>query len=131
MDYLEASRRIEDHLRVHHMKEQPRCEKITEALTLAVKVLEQYSNLGGVVARYMGVPLECHHISTDETILLRFELFEHDLTTVERAYNGVRQEFPNNKIVVLPKGIDFETVTRESLIGIREQLDGILEGAAI
>lgn len=131
MDYLEASRRIEDHLRVHHMKEQPRCEKITEALTLAVKVLEQYSNLGGVVARYMGVPLECHHISPDETILLRFELFEHDLTTVERAYNGVRQEFPNNKIVVLPKGIDFETVTRESLIGIREQLDCILEGAAI
>lgn len=131
MDYLEAARRIETHRRVHHMQEQPRCEKITEALSLAIKVLEQYHNVGGVVARYMGVPMECHHISPDETILLRFEIFEHDITTIERAYNSVRQEFPNNKIVVLPKNVDFGGVSRESLIGIKEHIDSILEGAAI
>ena len=131
MDYLEASRRIVDHLQAHKFKEQPRCERITEALTLAVKVLEQYHNVGGVVARYMGVPMECHRISPDETILLRFEMFEHDLTTIERAFNGVRQEFPNNKIVVLPKNMEFAGVSRESLVGIREHLDGILEGTAI
>ena len=127
MDYLEAARRIEDHLRVPHMKEQPRCEKITEALTLATKVLEQYSNLGGVVARYMGVPMECHHISPDEAILLRFEMFEHDLTTVERVFNSVRQEFPYNKIVVLPKNMDFDGVSLESIVGIKAHIDSILE----
>lgn len=40
MDYKEAIRRIEDHQRVHHMQEQPRCQKITEALSLAIEVLK-------------------------------------------------------------------------------------------
>lgn len=40
MTYKEAILKIEEHQRVHHMQEQPRCQKITEALSLAIKVLE-------------------------------------------------------------------------------------------
>ena len=35
----EAIRRIKDHMIVHHMKESPHCEYITEALNVAINVL--------------------------------------------------------------------------------------------
>ena len=35
----EAIRRIKDHMIVHHMKESPHCEHITEALNVAINVL--------------------------------------------------------------------------------------------
>lgn len=43
MDYKEAIRRIEEHQRVHHMQEQPRSQKISEALSLALDVLKLVS----------------------------------------------------------------------------------------
>ena len=129
MDSLEAARRIEDHLRVHHMKEQPRCEKITEALTLAVKVLNQYNGAGGVVARFMGMPIECHHVSPDETIILRFETMEHDLTTVRRAFEEIQNTFPHNKVMALPRSIGIEYAGLTELTAIKTHIDNILEEA--
>ena len=41
MDAREAIIRIEDHNRVHFAKEYPRAIKVTEALEMAVKVLEK------------------------------------------------------------------------------------------
>lgn len=130
MDYLEAARRIEDHLRVHHMKEQPRCEKITEALTLAVKVLNQYNGAGGVVARFMGIPIECHHVSPDETIVLRFNTMEHDIDTVRRTHMIVSEEFPQNKVLTLPKDISFEYMSRANLAELKAQIEAIMEGVS-
>lgn len=128
MDSLEAARRIEDHLRAHHMKEQPRCEKITEALTLAVKVLTQHSNEGGVVARFMGFPIECHHVSPDETIVLRFNMMEHDIDTVRRTHNIVKEEFPNNTVITIPQNLSFEYLTRANLAELKAQIESIMEG---
>lgn len=130
MDYLEAARRIEDHLRVHHMKEQPRCEKITEALSLAVKVLTQYNNAGGVVAKFMGVPIECHHVSPDEIILLRFNMMEHDIDTVQRAHNIVKDSFPNNTVITLPQNLSFEYLTRSNLAQLKSQIEAVMEGVS-
>jgi len=130
MDSLEAARRIEDHLRVHHMKEQPRCEKITEALTLAVKVLTQHSNAGGVVAKFMGVPIECHHVSPDETIVLRFNMMEHDIDTVRRTHNMVKEEFPNNTVITIPQNLSFEYLTRANLAELKAQIEAIMEGVS-
>lgn len=45
MDFKEARWRIEDHMLVHHMKEHPRCEKITEALQLALAVITSYEQV--------------------------------------------------------------------------------------
>ena len=39
MDRIEAMKRIEDHMRVHHMKESPNCMHITEALKMALNAL--------------------------------------------------------------------------------------------
>lgn len=130
MDCLEAARRVEEHLRVHHMREQPRCEKITEALTLAVKVLEQYHNTGGVVARYMGFPIECHHVSPDETIILRFNMMEHDVDTVRRTHNMVKEEFPNNTVITIPQNLSFEYLTRANLAELKAQIEAIMEGVS-
>ena len=130
MDSLEAARRIEDHLRAHHMKEQPRCEKITEALTLAVKVLTQHSNAGGVVARFMGAPIECHHVSPDETIILRFNMMEHDIDIVRRTHNMVKEEFPNNTVITIPQNLSFEYLTRANLAELKAQIEAIMEGVS-
>lgn len=130
MDSLEAARRIEDHLRAHHMKEQPRCEKITEALTLAVKVLTQHSNAGGVVARFMGIPIECHHVSPDETIILRFNMMEHDIDTVRRTHNMVKEEFPNNTVITIPQDFSFAYLTRANLAELKAQIEAIMEGVS-
>ena len=130
MDYLEAARRIEDHLRVHHMKEQPRCEKITEALSLAVKVLTQYNNAGGVVAKFMGVPVECHHVSPDEVIVLRFNMMEHDIDIVQCAHNIVKDSFPDNTVITLPQNLSFEYLTRSNLAQLKSQIEAVMEGVS-
>lgn len=39
MTYLEAAKRIEEHMEIHFSKEYPRAIKITEALEMAVKLL--------------------------------------------------------------------------------------------
>ena len=41
MEIKEAIRRIEEHNRIHFAKEYPRANKITDALTMAVRVLEK------------------------------------------------------------------------------------------
>ena len=110
------------------MKEQPRCEKITEALTLAVKVLTQHSNAGGVVAKFMGVPIECHHVSPDETIVLRFNMMEHDIDTIRRTHNIVKEEFPNNTVITIPQNLSFEYLTRANLAELKAQIEAIMEG---
>lgn len=131
MEYLEASRRIANHLQVHKFKEQPRCEKITEALTLAISTLEQYDRTKEVIAQYMGLPMECRCVRPDTVIVLRFELFKHDLEMVKRAFESIKQEFPNNTVIVLPKSMELEHFTRESLVALKTQLDAILEEAAV
>lgn len=130
MDYLEASRRIADHLQVHKFKEQPRCEKITEALTLAVNALEQCARMSGVVAEYTGLPIECVHIPADAIVVLRFNIFEHDVTTVKRAFEGIKQEFPNCTVIALPKSLELDYYTRDGLAELKERLDSILEETA-
>lgn len=45
METKEAIRRIKDHMTVHHMLEAPRCEKITEALHMAVDALWYSENV--------------------------------------------------------------------------------------
>ena len=39
MDIKEVKRRIKDHMRVHHMREEPHCYYITEALEMAINSL--------------------------------------------------------------------------------------------
>lgn len=45
MDTKEAIRRIKDHMVVHHMKESPHCEHITEALGMAINVLGAFEQV--------------------------------------------------------------------------------------
>lgn len=39
MDRIEAIKRIKDHMEVHHMKESPNCQYITESLKMALNAL--------------------------------------------------------------------------------------------
>lgn len=115
MDYKEAIRRIEDHQRVHHMKEQPRCQKITEALSLAIKALEQYGKLGGYVAEFHGLPIECHAPSPGDTIMLRYSSGVDCLDYVVAAFDSLKETFPQNKVLVFPKSMDIESMSNEEM----------------
>ena len=45
MDIIEARKRIEDHMRVHHMKESPNCIYITEALQMALNIMGAFEQV--------------------------------------------------------------------------------------
>lgn len=45
MDTKEAIKRIKNHMEVHHMKESPHCEYITEALGVAINVLGAFEQI--------------------------------------------------------------------------------------
>ena len=45
MDIKHAMLRIKDHMEVHHMSESPRCQYITEALQMAIKVMGAFEQV--------------------------------------------------------------------------------------
>ena len=126
MDYKEAIRRIEDHQRVHHMKEQPRCQKITEALSLAITALEQYGKFGGYEAKLTGIPIECFRPKPDETLLVRFNPAEDNIDLVCDAVESIGGAFPNNNVLALPKDMELHPIRATELLAIRAQINDLL-----
>lgn len=131
MDYLEAIQRIETHRRVHHMLEQPRCEKITEALSLAIQALEQCEKLGGRVGEFNGLPVEAVSFDPGSTILIRFNTDEDSLDYVRSAFDSLKEAFPFCNVTVLPKTMDLQKVSAGELRQIRSYIDRILEERAV
>ena len=68
MSYKEAADRIEDHMHVHHMQEGWHCEKITEALKLAVETLRclDYIQKGGELMFLPGGPIRSGNVVRNE-----------------------------------------------------------------
>lgn len=127
MDSLEAARRIEDHLREHHMKERPRCEKITEALSLAIKTLKQFGKLGGYVDEFTGVKIMCFTPNPDEAIIIRFNANKDKLDFIRAVFESLRDTFPHNSIAILPKDMDLQRMRKAELLQFKAQINELLE----
>ena len=127
MDYREAILRITDHLQVHHMKEQPRCQKITEALLLAIDALESMDASNGIKAKYEGIPIEVFTPTANETIVVRFNPDRNSLDFVRTMFEHIRESFPHNSVVLLPDTMSFERMDKAELMQFRDHITHLLE----
>lgn len=129
MDYKEAIRRIEDHQRVHHMKEQPRCHKITEALSLAIEAIDWKARHDGYRAQFEGLPIEFYTPTEEELIVLRFKPDRDRIDLVRSIFEHMEEVFPNNRVAILPDNMSLQRMSVEELVHFRDIIDTVLEAA--
>ena len=127
MDYKEAIRRIEDHQRVHHMKEQPRCQKITEALSLAIEAIDWKARHDGYRAQFEGLPIEFYTPTAEELVVLRFKHDRDSIDLVRSIFEHITEVFPNNHVAVLPDNMSLQRMSVEELVQVRNIIDTVLE----
>lgn len=127
MDYREAILRIYDHQQVHKLKEQPRCQKITEDLSLAIDALESLEASNGIKANYEGIPIQVFTPTANEVIVIRYDQDKHDLDTVRMMYQHIHSCLPNNTVTVLPSTMSLERMSRAELLQFRSIIDPVLE----
>lgn len=130
MDYQEAIVRIKEHQRVHHMKEQPRCQWITEALSLAIEAIEWKAKHDGYRAQFEGLPIEFYTPSAEEFIVVRFNPDRDRLDLVRSITEHIRDVLPNSGVVILPDDMSLQKMRTRELLQLRAQIDSLLEVAS-
>ena len=126
MDYKEAILRICDHQQVHRLKEQPRCQKITEALSLAIDALESMDAHNDIRAKCKGVPTQAFTPTANETIVIRFNPDKHNLDFVKSMFEHISGCFPHNTVAVLPDTMALERMDKISLAQFRDHITSLL-----
>lgn len=127
MDYREAILRIYDHQQVHKLKEQPRCQKITEALSLAIDALESMDASNGIKAQCEGVPIQVFTPTANETIVIRFDPDKHSLDFVKSMFEHISGCFPRNTVAILPDTMALERMDKVELAQFRDHITQLLE----
>lgn len=127
MDYREAILRIYDHQQVHKLKEQPRCQKITEALSLAIDALESMDASNGIKAQCEGIPIQVFTPTANETIMIRFDPDKHSLDFVQTMFEHIKGCFPRNTVAILPDTMALERMGTAELAQFRDNITYLLE----
>ena len=109
------------------MQEQPRCQKIAEALSLAIDALESMDESNGIEAQCEGIPIQVFTPTEDETIVIRYDPDKHNIDFVKSMFEHISGCFPCNTVAILPSTMSLERMGKAELLQFRSIFDHVFE----
>lgn len=76
---------------------------------------------------YLGIPLEHYKLSADDIIVAKYDFNTYKYGDLPVLYTRLTRIFPYNKVVILPKDVLLEQLSRQQLIELRNSLNQTIE----